>query len=52
MRSATAGEGERELQLTCFHGVKRGITPASGSLAWLGVICRALSRVPVASHDE
>ncbi len=32
MRSATAGEGERELQLTCFHGVKRGITPANGSL--------------------
>src|SRR5436309_2126891 len=31
-RSATAGEGERELQWACFHKVKRGSTSASG---WL-----------------
>lgn len=31
-KSATAGESERELQWTCFHKMKRGITAASG---WL-----------------
>src|SRR5439155_23258189 len=31
-RSATAREGECDLQWMCFHTVKRGATPARGSL--------------------
>jgi len=38
IRSATAVEGERELQWTCFHKVKRGGTPTSG---WLHRLVRS-----------
>jgi hypothetical protein len=38
-RSATAGEGECVLQLTCFHNVTRGSTAVSG---WLQRLVRSI----------
>src|SRR6266536_2848854 len=37
-RSATAGDGEHDLQWMCFHRLKRGSTPASGWLRECGFV--------------